>query len=332
MIDTARPAPFDPREYRAPVIGEESRRTAVRAKTFRGAALRLIGRDTEAAAYEERALAAASAGTASEIVLALQDGGRLFSLCNVAEVPHADAVVPVLSAAPAIPVGTAPGATGTSSDSTAALAGQSFTLKPWYCTCAVPMNTMISLDFAAKFPKIAARAFNAAIDKMVCVGAGTGNDGLGVFTASASGVPTGSDVECGASGVPKLTDLIGIITDVLAQGADPATTVLIVNPAFVEAALLETTAGTIGLQVEIATRGTLGGVRVVASSYAPAVLTAGSYVGVAIDLATYSIAIAQAIQIDEIKTVGSDNVALQSFLYMNGAPSLGSMARRLKTK
>jgi hypothetical protein len=45
----------------------------------------------------------------------------------------------------------------------------------------------------------------------------------------------------------------------------------------------------------------------------------------------YALAVAQELVIDEIKTVGSDNITFQAFMYMQGVPLIGSSFRRLQT-
>jgi len=60
-------------------------------------------------------------------------------------------------------------------------------------------------------------------------------------------------------------------------------------------------------------------------------LTAGSYVAVGGQFKHYALAIAQELVIDQIKTVGTDGVTFQAFMYMTGQPLVSSSFRRLKT-
>lgn len=265
-------------------------------------------------------------------VSALVDGGKLAKFCNQIVVKAASAVVDVLSPTVALPVGSVPGTIGTASDSTAVLTGTALTLKPWHSTLSVSQGALLSGSFAAQYPGIVARAFGGAIDKAVCVGTGAGSDMLGVFVADNAGIPAGSDVVCAGAGAPKLADLVNIVEQVLALGADPATTALILNPTFIKNCLVETTAGMTGLQIELATKGSIGGIQVVGSSYAPSATVAGSYVAVAIDLQGYALVMHQAEpEVDSILTAGTDGVTFDAWVYMQGKPLVGNFARRLKT-
>ena len=60
-------------------------------------------------------------------------------------------------------------------------------------------------------------------------------------------------------------------------------------------------------------------------------LTAGSYVAVGGYFGHYALAIAQEIMVDQIKTVGSDNVTFQALMYMQGTPLVATSFARLKT-
>jgi HK97 family phage major capsid protein len=279
---------------------------------------------------ERRAWAGTGYGTAPGLIRALIDGGKLRSKCNIALGKNSVTVVPAMTTSPAIPVGSAPGATGTASDSSAVLAADSMTLKPWYSTLAIPMNVLLDGNIEAELPALFSDNFGAAIDKMVCVGAGTGSDGLGVFIASASGVTTSQDVTATGNGAaPVWANYVDAVMQVLALGGDPNSLALVVNPAVFATALGVTTNDP--EKIEYMTRGTILGVPVILSSYGLTTLSSGSYVAVVGYFKHYTIAIAQEIVVDQIKTVGSDNVTFQAFMYMQGKPTIGSSFRRLKT-
>lgn len=282
---------------------------------------------------EVRAITANGAGvnTVPGVMSGPVDGGKLRSLVSVFTGKDSQSVVPVFSPHLAIPVGTAPGATGTASDTTAVLAGKSLTLNPWYSTLPVSMGALISTDIEARLPTLFGEAFGAAIDKMIAVGAGTGQDGLGVYVANATGVPTGSDIACAASGAPKWLDMIGLAGTILGLGGDLSKAAILINPTLVGNLLSESTASTEGLKMELLTRGTIRGIKVIESTYCPTTLTAGSYVCVGGYFDKYALAVAQEITIDPIKTVGADNVTFQAFMYMQGWPMIGGSFRRLKT-
>ena len=272
----------------------------------------------------------AGVGTAPGIVRAMVDGGKLRSKVSVFTGPNAQTVVSVFAPHMATPVGSVPGATGTASDSTAVLTGDPLTLKAWYSTLAISMGALISTDIESYMPTIFQEAFGAAIDKAIVAGAGSGSDALGVFIASTSGVTTSQDVTAtGKAAAPVWADYINIILQVLALGGNPEDMALVVHPSVFNSALGVTTNDP--EKYEFMNRGTLLGVPVVLSSHALTTLTSGSYVAVCGNFKHYALAVAQEIYIDKIKTVGSDNVTFQAFMYMQGKPLVGSSFRRLKT-
>jgi HK97 family phage major capsid protein len=285
---------------------------------------------------EIRAITANGAGvnTAPGVVKALVDGGRLRSRVSVFTGANSQTVVPVFAPHMAVPVGTAPGATGTSSDSTAVLTGDSMTLKAWYSTLAVSMGALLSTDIESYLPGIFQEAFGAAIDKAICVGAGSGSDALGVFIASSSGVTTSQDITCtsGAAAAPNWADYMSMALTLLSLSGGPMDSLaIVVHPTVLATALGSTAVGDQPIKQEFLTRGTIMGIPVVVNTYALTTLTAGSYVAVGGYFKHYGLAIAQEILVDQIKTVGSDNVTFQSFMYMQGKPLVGSSFRRLKT-
>ena len=283
-------------------------------------------------APELRAITANGAGvnTAPGIVRALVDGGKLRSKVRVFPGKNAQTVVDVFAPHMAVPVGTAEGATGTSSDSTAVLAGQALVLKPWYSTLAISMAALMSTDIESELPAIFAEAFGQAIDKAICVGAGSGSDALGVFIASSSGVTTSQDIACAAAGTPKWTDLAKMALTLLGAMNGPLDQLaILMHPNIVAPLLVE--ANTDPFKIEYLTKGTILGIPVILTSYGLTTLTAGSYVAVGGYFGHYALAIAQEIMVDQIKTVGSDNITFQALMYMQGKPLVATSFARLKT-
>ncbi|MGD9940881.1 MAG: phage major capsid protein [Clostridia bacterium] len=289
--------------------------------------------DIRQALLEKRAITSGGAGqnTVPGIVSALVDGGRLVGKVSKFYGRNSVTNVPVMAPTLALPVGSVPGATGTASDSTAVLAGDALTLKPWYSTLPVSMDALISTDIERELPGIFAKAFGGSIDKLIIAGTGGGSDGLGVFVASASGVPVASDISVAAAGTPKWVDLSKLALTILGLGGDQQSLVIVMNPLIMAPLLAESTTGVDPFKVEFLTKGTILGIPVILSGYAPSATVAGSYVAVGGDFSHYAWAVAQELTIDPIKTVGSDNVTFQSFMYMQGKPLIGSSFRRLKT-
>ena len=285
------------------------------------------------AMLEKRAITSGGAGqnTVAGIVKSLVDGGRLIVKVSTFYGRNSVTNVPVFAPGVALPVGSVPGATGTASDTTAVLTGDAMTLKPWYCTLPVSMDALISTSIESELPGIFAKAFGGSIDKLIIAGTGGGSDGLGVFVASASGVPVASDINVAAAGTPKWVDLSKLALTVLGLGGDPGNLAIVMNPLIMAPLLAEATAGYDPFKVEYLTKGSILGIPVILSGHAPSATVAGSYVAVGGSFDHYALAIAQDLTIDPIKTVGSDNVTFQSFMYLQGKPLIGTSFRRLKT-
>lgn len=298
------------------------------------AAVEARGGRVDLSGIERRAITSNGTGvnTAPGIIRALTDGGKLRPKVSVFLGKNAETVVPVFAPSVAVPVGSAPGATGTASDSTAVLTGDKLTLKPWYSTLGISKGALMSSDIEAELPAIFQDAFGAAIDKGIIVGAGSGSDMLGVFIASASGVATAQDLTAtGTAAAPAWADYIDMCLQLLALGGDLADLAIVVAPAVFKAALASTDAGMEPLKNEFLLKGTILGIAVVLSSYALTTLTSGSYVAVGGYFKHYALAIAMEITVDKIATVGSDNYTFQAVMYMQGKPLISTSFRRLKT-
>lgn len=292
------------------------------------------GGSIDISGIERRAITSNGAGynTAPGIIRALVDGGKLRSRVSLFLGKNAVTTVPVFSPHVALPVGSVPGATGTSSDSTAALTGDPLTLKPWYSTLAISMGALLSTEIESELPAIFAEAFGGAIDKGITVGAGSGSDMLGVFIASASGVATAQDMTATGSGAaPVWADYISLALTLLGLGGQASDYTILVNPTVFQTALGVAAAGSDPFKMEFLQKGTILGIPVILSSYGLTTLTTGSYVAVGGNFKHFALAIAQEITVDQIKTVGSDNVTFQSFMYMQGKPLISTSFRRLKT-
>jgi len=285
------------------------------------------------AMLEKRAISANGTGvnTVSDVVKALVDGGKLRSKVSVFSAPNAKSIVPCFVPGLALPTGQAPGATGVAADTTAVLGAKELALKSWMSILGVAMDALISTEIERQLPQIFADAFSGAVDKGIIAGTGAGNDMLGVFVASASGVPVASDINCAAAGAPKWADLLGLAGQIIGLGGNLARAAIVLNPAFVSNLLAEATTSAEGLKMELLTRGTIRSIPVVESSYAPSATVAGSYVAVGGYFDHYGLAIARELTIDPIKVVGSDSTTFQAFVYMQGSPLVGSSFRRLKT-
>lgn len=273
----------------------------------------------------------AGSNTAPGIIRAMVDGGKLRSKCSLFLGKNSITTVPVFAPTAALPVKSVAGAIATAADSTATLAGTSLTLNPWYNILQVSMGALLSTDIESEMPAIMADNFAGAIDRLICQGAST-SAGLGVFIADAAGVTTSQDITMTTSAsAPLFKDYIGMALTLLGLTGNPDGLAIVVHPSIFAVALGDATAGNDAMKMEFLTKGTILGIPVVLSSYALTTLTAGSYVAVGGQFKHYALAIAQELVIDQIKTVGTDGVTFQAFMYMTGQPLVGSSFRRLKT-
>jgi HK97 family phage major capsid protein len=311
LNETAQATVRDPLEFRVPQLGEEDRRH------FKNLA-------------ELRAWAGVGNATAPGIVKGLLSGGNLRSKCSVRVVPTANLLVEVMGTMPALPDAETPGATGLSTDSTATFAGASLALKPYISALPIPIGALLGTDIESELPAIFDRVFGSVLDRAILIGGGTGNDALGVFTASSLGVGTGQDVNAGSTGSARISDLVNLCTQLIALGADPATSAAILHPSLFKTMLAETGDGLEAFKAEILTKGTCIGIPLVLSAYAPTATTAGSYMAVVGDFACYGIGLAAEPAFDLISKVGSDQRTAQGYIYMNGKPLIGEAFLRLK--
>jgi len=274
----------------------------------------------------------ASVSVVNDVVTALVDGGRITSRITTYTGSGINATVPVFAPHLAVPVGTTEGATGTSSDSTAVLAGKQLVLKPWYSTLPISRGALLgAFNIEAKLPELFRTAFNQAFDKAILMGAGTGNDALGVFTVSASGVPSGQNIVAGQATSVKWADLAKLAVTILGtfNMPDDGKAAIVVSPTVMNSVLADATAGTDPYRYAYLANQTILGVPIIMSSYAPATLTTGLTVAIGGYFGHYAMAFADDLIIEPVRTVGSDNITYQSFVYMMGTPLVGTSFNRL---
>jgi HK97 family phage major capsid protein len=194
------------------------------------------------------------------------------------------------------------------------------------------MGALNSTEIESYLPGIFQKAFSAAIDKGILVGSGSGQDMLGAFIASAVGVPTASDITATGSGAaPVWGDYAKLAMALLSLDGDQSKLAIAVNATVLGTAMGSTAVGDQPMKQEYLFNRTIMGIPVVLSGHALTTLSSGSYVAVGGYWDAYALAVAQELTIDKIKTVGSDNITFQSFMYMQGKPLVGSSFRRLKT-
>lgn len=268
------------------------------------------------------------------IIQALVEGGKLRSMVSVFQGPNAITTVPVWAPTVALPVGSAPGTTGSAVDTTATLTGTALTLKAWHSTVQIGNDALLSTDVESALPSIFSKAFGGAIDKGILMGAGSGSDMLGVFIADAGGVTTSQDIVMASGTVasgPLWADYLGMMLTLIGLNGDKNSLAMVVNPNVFKLALAQAASGLDPLKNEYLMKGTILGCPIIMSGYAQSALTNDYYVAVGGYFDHYALAIAQEIKINQILTVCTDGVTFDAFMYMQGKPLVGSSFRRLQT-
>ncbi len=273
---------------------------------------------------------AGAVNVVNEIVKSFTDKNKLGPVIRKFMAASASSTVPVFAPGLAKPVGGAEGATGVAADSTGVLAGKTLTLYPYVSNVAISRMTLLSTSMDSELPGIFGDAYSSAIDYQVLVGAGTGQNGLGVFTASASGVSTAQDIAQASAGTTKIADLLKLAISVIGNTDNASNCRIVMHPTIFSGILADATAGQdpfkyqlIGMQVM--------GIPIVLSTHCPTTLTASSYLVVGGDFSKYAMAYASELSIDKINVVGTDNITAQAVSYMQFSPILGSAFYRLKT-
>ncbi|MDR1926606.1 MAG: phage major capsid protein [Endomicrobium sp.] len=228
--------------------------------------------------------------------------------------PNASTNIPVLSPGLATPAVAAEGATSIAVDSTATLASKSITPHAYVSILPVSLETitMGTVNFDSELPSIFADAFAQAFHRGVLIGSGTGLDFKGIFNA----IPSTNEIECAATGNPTIADLVQLaltVQDLTDNG------VIVLAPSIYAGILADTTSGVADVYKEELIRAkTIENVRVILTSAAPSVLTAGSTVAVAGRLDDYGLGMASEIAIEPIKKVGDTNTYFQASVFANG--------------
>lgn len=277
-------------------------------------------RDVANAMKEKRAITIGQTGRVNlipSIVKIAQEKTPLLDKVRVFTGRDSQTNVPVWNPSVAEPVTYAEGTTSVTADTQAALGIKSLAPHAYVALLPVSDTTLLmsGANLEAELPNIFAEAFAKAMHKGIVSGDGNGMAMEGLFTAK-----NFSSVECGASGSPKMADIVALalkLQDYYENG------VIVMNPAIYSAITAVETGDALSVyREELIRNKTVEGVRVILTSYAPTATTAGSVVAVGGDLSQYALAIAQEMQIEPMRKVGDLNTYFQCSAYFNGAPIL----------
>ena len=259
----------------------------------------------------------------NDLVMAVKKNYDLLGKVRFEYGAGAQTNIPVLSARPAKPTKQSEGATSIAADSTASVGVT--TLTPYAYVSVLPVSAEQLVQGAAnidaRLPEIFGDAFAYAMMDGMINGDGTM---AGIFTDAS----LTNDANCAATGAPAWTDLIGLAGALKGMMFNPS---ILINPTFVGGLLGASASSLEALKSELLTRGTIRGLPVIETAYAPTVITAGSVVAVGMDPANYVIAVAEELNLIPIRVKGDTNTYFQAEMFFNGKPILAANGWQLKT-
>jgi HK97 family phage major capsid protein len=275
--------------------------------------------DIQKALIEKRAITLNGTGAINqikELAKELQSKTPVLERVRYFYGPNASTNIPVLSPGLATPAVAAEGATTISVDSTAVLGSRSITPHAFVSILPISLEalTMGTVNFDSDLPAIFADAFAQAFHTGVLTGSGLGLNFTGLFES----VPTANTIVCGATGTPKVADLVKLaltVQDLTDNG------VIVLGPTTYAGILSDSTTGIAEVYKEELIRNkTIENVQVILTSAAPSTTTTGDIVAVAGRLDDYGLGIASEINIEPIKKVGDTNTYFQASVFANGIP------------
>jgi len=197
------------------------------------------------------------------------------------------------------------------------------TLTPYAYVSVLPISAEALVQGAADIESKLPQVFGDSFAEAMLYGSINGDSTMtGIFADSA----ISNDISCAASGAPKWVDLITLAGTVKGYAFNP---LIIISPTLMSNLLTES--GLDPLKTEYLTRGTIRGVPVYESAFAPSTTTAGSIVAVAMDPANYAIGVAAELNIIPIRKAGDTNTYFQAEAFFNGKPILAGNGWQLKT-
>ena len=198
--------------------------------------------------------------------------------------------------------------------------------KKLLATSALPIDSLTREKLSYKLRE--------AFEKGITVGTGT-NQPLGVFTASANGIPTSRDVETATAGQISADDLINMKMSLRPQYRNKAVWVLHTD---ILKDIMKLKDGENRYLWQPALKdgepSTLLGLPVIEAEHAPSAKTGGSYVAVLGDLSHYWFAYWKGIDITVLneKYAGTNQVGFLGHTLADGQPTLPAAFARLKIK
>jgi HK97 family phage major capsid protein len=287
--------------------------------------------DVQKALLEKRAITLNGTGAIEqikELAKELQAKTPILERVRYFYGPNASTNIPVLSPGLATPAVTAEGASSIAADSTAALGNKAITPHAYVSVLPVSLEALMlgTVNFDSELPVMFADVFAQAFHNGILTGDGTGLNFKGLFES----IPSANQITCGATGNPKIADLVQLaltVQDLTDNG------VIVLSPSIYAGILADTTTGVAEVYKEELIRGkTIENVQVILTSASPSSLTAGSIVAVAGRLDDYGLAMASEIKIKPIEKETTTNTYFKATVFANGIPIVEKNFYGLKTK
>ena len=242
--------------------------------------------------------------------------------------PNSATVIPILNPRPARPSRVAEGVTNASSDSTAALGATRLEPETYFSELPVSFESLkyLPFDFEAQLVEIFGDAFADAMAAQVVTGRGktTYYEFAGLFTS----VPSDNQIACAAAGAPTIADLVKLALKM--KDKVMANPTIAISSTFYAAATTGTVQGYDVYRNELIMNGSIQGVKVEVTGYAPTSTSANAIVAVGFDKGDYAVGIGAEIAIRPINKVGDTNTYYQAIMGMDGKPIIAANTYALK--
>jgi HK97 family phage major capsid protein len=271
--------------------------------------------DLRAAMIERRSITLNGTGAIAqvkELQKELSDKKEILNLVKYFYGPNASTMIPILSPGPVTPGQYAEGATNVALDNQAVLGAKEIKAHAFVTVLPVSAETVYlgSVNLDTELPEICAESFGDALARQVVTGDGTGFNFDGIFNNLEN------TINCGATGTPKMADLVNLAIKVRDKCDDA---IIIMHPSIYSGIMADATTGvSVYYKEELIKSKTIEGVRVLLTGYAPSSISTGATVAVAGRMSDYAFAMASELMIEPIKKVGDTNVYYQATIFANG--------------
>jgi HK97 family phage major capsid protein len=256
----------------------------------------------------------------SEIVRGLTSKGLIAPKVRIFYGDNARTNIPVFDPGLAMPSGVNYGDESTTA-STAALNPVTLTPYPFISLLPVDRLALYTTSIESSLVDIFGDAFGQSWDNQILNGTGS-YQFTGIYNStwitSVSTAYSGNVKTAASATAVTWKELQSLARTASAVGPS-GNMAMIMHPDVINSVITATGASP-AAEIEYLGKGTIAGVPVILSNWAPNTMTTGKYVAVACDLSKYAAAFVRDIIVDPIKVKGSAYVYEQASVYANGAP------------